>query len=319
MSDKIKLVLGTMTFGSRIDLDSSRMLVEKFIDNGHNELDTAYSYNKGKTEEILGDILSEIKDNSIKIATKINPRITGRLDGEAVEIQLSKSLERLNRDFVDILYFHFPDPYTPIEDALETSAKLFEQGKFKKLGLSNFPAWQVVDIWHLCDKNGWPKPSVYQGMYNGLTRKTEKELFPALRELKMSFYAFNPLAGGILTGKYNNFDETPSLGRFTNRPNYKDRYWKKSFFKAIETLSSECQKKDIKLAEAAYRWLAFHSKLEEEFNDGILIGASSIKQLDQNLSSISQGELPNSVVEAFNKVWDLVKYDSPDYFRYNIK
>ncbi len=314
---KTKLILGTMTFGPQVDAESSRIMVQCFVDAGYRELDTAYVYNNGETEKILGSILMDLSEKKLVLGTKVNPKITGRLDADAVKMQFNESLSRMGQDSADILYLHFPDPTTPIGDALEACANLHGQGKFTELGLSNFPAWSVVDIWHLCKERGWPKPSVYQGMYNGLSRNVESELFPALRQLGMRFYAYNPLAGGLLSGKYLDFKDDPSAGRFTLRPNYRDRYWKESFFSALSILAEICCEVDIPLSEAALRWLAFHSCLDQKEGDGIIIGASKIDHLDQNLVSMEKGALPTAVVEAFGTAWEQARPDCPDYFRYS--
>jgi aflatoxin B1 aldehyde reductase len=319
MSKKIKLILGTMTFGPQVNQEDADLMINKFIESGYSEIDTAYVYNEGSSELILGNSLKNKPKDSYSIATKVNPRITGKLDSEAINMQFSESLRRLSKKSIDILYLHFPDPHTPIEITLEAVAKLYNQSKFKELGLSNFPAWLVVDIWHICKKNGWPAPTVYQGMYNGLSRKAEDELFPALRRLGMRFYAYNPLAGGILTGKYKDYNEIPSPGRFTHRPNYKDRYWKKSFFDALEILFSFCNDENIKLVEAAYRWLAFHSHLNNRQGDGILIGASRLEQLEENIAVIDKGPLPDNILSAFDKAWQETKAESPEYFRFSTK
>jgi len=316
MNDTIKLVLGTMTFGPQVSEGDSRTIINHFLDDGYDELDTAYVYNEGETEKILGSILSQGINRHFKLATKIHPRITGRLDAQAVNMQLSESLNRLGVDKVDILYFHFPDRLTPIIDALEEVAKLYEQGKFVEFGLSNFPSWMVVDIWHTCKANGWPKPTVYQGMYNTLSRKVEAELFPALRNLGLRFYAFNPLAGGLLTGKYKNYEVDPSSGRFSLRPNYRNRYWKKTFFEAINRLSLMCEEEGLELAEAAIRWLAFHSFLETKEGDAIILGVSRISHLDQNLLAVKKGQLSERIVNAFGDAWLEVKADCPEYFSF---
>jgi len=314
--DKMNLILGTMTFGPQVDAEGSRAMVQRFMDAGYRELDSAYVYNEGETERILGAILPGIECESLRIATKVNPRITGRLDADAVSLQLEESLRRMGRDRVDLLYFHFPDLNTPIESALEASARFHEQGRFKELGLSNFPAWMVVDVWHLCKERGWPKPSVYQGMYNGLSRKPENELFPALRKLGMRFYAFNPLAGGMLTGKHIAYSESPKSGRFARLQSYRNRYWKKPYFDAVRILTSACRDAGIEPAEAAFRWLASHSHLDVAAGDGILVGASSMKQLDQNLAAVEKGPLPETVVDAFSAAWEEAQPESPDYFKF---
>ena len=162
----MKIVLGTMNFGPQLDLEASREMTQSFLESGFNELDTAYVYNGGDTERYLGNILPNL--SGYYLATKVHPRITGKLDRETILMEFNESLKRMNRDQVDLLYFHFPDGKTPIDEALETVAELYNQGKVKELGLSNYPAWQVVDIWHKCEKYGCPKPTVYQGMYNAL-------------------------------------------------------------------------------------------------------------------------------------------------------
>jgi len=314
--DMMKLILGTMTFGPQVDTEGSRAMVKCFIEAGYHELDTAYVYNEGETEKILGTFLNEFTEDSLCLATKVHPRVTGKLDGVAVIMQFEESLRRLCRDSVDILYLHFPDAQTPIEGALEACANLHEQGKIKELGLSNFPAWMVVDIWHLCKERGWLRPSVYQGMYNGLTRNVEGELFPALRKLGMRFYAFNPLAGGMLSGKHINFDEEPMSGRFARLQSYRDRYWKKSYFEAVNVLTIACRKSGIETAEAAYRWLAFHSLLDKSEGDGMIIGASNRDQLKQNLFAVKKGPLPETIVSAFTAAWEDTKSECPSYFQF---
>ncbi|MBR6979994.1 MAG: aldo/keto reductase [Prevotella sp.] len=312
----MKIVLGTMNFGPQLDLEGSRNMVNAFLDSGNRELDTAYVYNGGATENILGDILPGIDSNSYEIATKVHPRITGRLDRETILMELNESLKRMKRDSVNLLYFHFPDAKTPIEEALETVAELYEKGVVKELGLSNYPAWQVVDIAWKCDKAGCPRPSVYQGMYNSLCRNVEPELFPAIRSLGMRFYAFNPLAGGMLTGKHKNYDDKPQPGRFERLESYRKRYWKQSYFDAVEEIRKACEAEGIPMAEAAYRWLCCHSLMDESKGDGILLGASRQEQMAQNMAAVEKGDLPQTIREAMDEAWELAKPDSPQYFKF---
>lgn len=310
----MKLVLGTMNFGPQLNQQESKDMLNRFLLSGNTEIDTAYVYNNGDTEEILGKILPELDPNSYYIATKVHPRITGRLNREGILLQFNESLRRLNRSSVDILYFHFPDQKTPIDEALDTVAELYEEGKIKEFGLSNYPAWQVVDIYNKCPKHNCPLPSIYQGMYNSLCRNVEPELFPAIREMGIKFYAFNPLAGGLLTGKHEHFDDTPQPGRFERLKSYRDRYWKKTYFNAIEYIKISCDKEGIPIAEAAYRWLAFHSKLNN--NDAIILGASKLGQMAQNISCLRNGVLPEHIIEAINDAWEIAKPDSPSYFKF---
>lgn len=310
----MKLVLGTMTFGESVFSPDSEAFIRTFLEAGFDELDTAYVYNEGQSEILIGEALKTIGRDKVKIATKVNPRITGRLDGDAAYMQLNESLNRLDVDYVDTLYLHFPDPATPVESVLKACAELHEQGKFKELGLSNFPAWMVADVWHLCDKNGWVKPSIFEGIYNPLTRKAEIELNVALNHFGMRFYVYNPLAGGMLTGRYGKFEDAPTDGRFTHRPNYQNRYWKKSYFDAVDMLKGVCEKYGITTIEATYRWLAHHSMLNAQRGDAIIIGASKLHHLQQNMETLKAGSLPDEIVQAFEKAWALCKADSPEYF-----
>ena len=309
----VKLVLGTMTFGESVFNPLVEEFVNNYLDAGYDELDTAYVYNNGDCERLLGEAFKNIK-RPYKIATKINPRISGRLDGDAAYKQLNESLERMKLKNVDTVFLHFPDPATPVISVLTAMQDLYEQGKFKTLGLSNFPAWMVADVWHICDKNNWVKPTVYEGIYNPLTRKAEIELNAALNNFGMRFYAYNPLAGGLLTGRYSDFDTAPTDGRFTHRPNYQNRYWKKSYFDAVNLIKEVSENNGITIIEATYRWLAYHSMLSGKRGDAVIICASKLHQLKQNMDAVKAGALPTDVVEAFEKAWQITKGDSPEYF-----
>ena len=311
----MKIVLGTMNFGPQLSLEASREMVNGFLKTGNVDLDTAYVYNGGTTEEYLGSILPELQSDYY-IATKVHPRITGKLDRETIMMELNESLRRMNRNSVDLLYFHFPDGKTPIDEALETISELHIRGKIKEFGLSNYPAWQVVDIWNKCERMGYIKPTVYQGMYNALCRNVEPELFPAIRSLGMRFYAFNPLAGGLLAGKQLNFDTAPKEGRFSRLKSYRDRYWKHSYFDALNEIKTACDKEGIAMVEAAYRWMTNHSMLCAMEGDGILLGASRIEQMEQNMLAAKKGILPQSILESMDAAWEIAKPDSPAYFKY---
>ena len=309
----MKLVLGTMTFGESVFPPDLNTFINTFLDAGFDELDTAYVYNEGNCERLLGEVLPKL-NKQYKIATKVNPRISGKLDRDAAYKQVNESLQRLNLSSVDTVYIHFPDPATPVGSVLEAMTELHSEGKFRELGLSNFPAWMVTDVWHICEKNNWIKPTVYEGIYNPLTRKAEIELDACLNNFGMRFYAYNPMAGGLLTGRYNSFKDAPTDGRFTHRPNYQNRYWKQSYFEAIGLLKESCEKYNISIVDATYRWLAYHSMLNTDRGDAIIIGASKLSHLQQNINSVKAGQLPEEIVETFNKAWNICKKDSPEYF-----
>ena len=312
----MKIILGTMNFGPQLDTEASREMVAGYLKTGNRELDTAYVYNGGSTETILGEILPELDADSYQVATKVHPRITGKLDRNTILMEFTESLKRMKRNSVDLLYFHFPDGKTPIDEALMTVKELYEQGKIKEFGLSNYPAWQVIDIAYKCDKIGCPRPTVFQGMYNALCRNVEPELFPAIHSLGMRFYAFNPLAGGMLTGKHHHFEDNPEPGRFARLESYRKRYWKQSYFDAVDEIRIACEEEGVPMVEAAYRWMAYHSCLDASMGDGILLGASRIEQMTQNMAALEKGKLPQSILDAMDAAWEIAKPDSPAYFKF---
>jgi len=327
---EIELILGTMMFGVRADAEESCRMMDSFAASGWTSLDTAHVYGGGAAETIIGNWVqnhrphAEIQNPagknggsaSVRIADKVHPRTTGRLDADSVRTSFEISLDRLKLESIDLFYLHAPDLHHPVEDALEMCARLYDEGKFKRLGVSNFPAWLLEKTWHLCEKHGWPHPEVYQGMYNAITRAVEPELFPALRDLGMSFYAYNPLAGGLLTGKYAAFENKPETGRFAELPFYADRYWKKSAFEALQELKAVCNASGISLVHAALRWLLHHSALSAEHGDGIIVGASSAAQLQDNLTGAGGGPLPESVAAAADAAWETARCECPGYFRF---
>ena len=309
----VNLILGTMTFGESVFSPNVEEFVNAFLNAGYDELDTAYVYNEGNCERLLGEVLPELK-RDYKIATKVNPRITGKLDADAAYKQVNESLRRMKVDCVNTVFLHFPDPATPVESVLGAMADLHGQGKFKELGLSNFPAWMVSDVWHICDRNGWVKPTVFEGIYNPLTRKAETELDACLNNFGMRFYAYNPMCGGLLTGRYGSYTDAPTDGRFTHRPNYQGRYWKKSFFEAVDLIKKAGENYGISTIEATYRWLSYHSMLNGDRGDAIIIGASKLNHLIQNMNAVKSGPLPDEMVKAFDTAWEITKGDSPEYF-----
>lgn len=309
----MKLVLGTMTFGESVFAPDVGKFVEAYLVNGGEELDTAYVYNEGSCEKLLGEVLPTLS-RPYSIATKVNPRITGKLDAEAAYMQVGESLRRLNLPSVDTVYLHFPDPATPVEGVLAVMADLHDRGKYRELGLSNFPAWMVADVWHICDKHGWIKPTVFEGVYNPLTRGAEVELNDCLNHYGLRFYAYNPTMGGMLTGRYKSADEAPTDGRFTHRPGYQDKYWKKSNFDALDVIRKAVEPYGMTMIEAAYRWLAYHSMLDEKRGDAILLGASKLNHLIENMNTVKAGPLPDDVVSAFERAWEVCRGDSREYF-----
>uniref|UniRef100_A0A3Q3WX83 NADP-dependent oxidoreductase domain-containing protein n=1 Tax=Mola mola TaxID=94237 RepID=A0A3Q3WX83_MOLML len=314
-------LLGTMAFGGRADAEQSLAMVKTFLDRGHRHVDTAFMYMDGRSEAVIGGMNLP---TTVSIATKANPWNGKTLKPESVRSQLETSLQRLQTDRVDLFYLHAPDHQNPIQDTLRACNELHKEGKFKEFGLSNYAAWEVAEIVCICRHNNWIVPTVYQGMYNATTRQVETELLPCLRYYGMKFYAYNPLAGGLLTGKYKYEDKHSSqpAGRFfgnTWATAYQDRYWKQSHFQAIDlvlkALDTAYGSQKPTLTSAAMRWMYHHSQLKGDHGDGVIIGMSTMEQLQQNLAASEEGPLDERVVAAFDEAWNLVTHECPNYFR----
>ncbi|KAH6654661.1 keto reductase [Truncatella angustata] len=325
-----RIVFGAMTLGkegaeqARVhSLDEAGKILDVFQAHGHVEVDTARTYAGGSTEEYLGAL--DWQSRGIVLDTKLSP-LNGSLkythSPEDLRRGLNDSFAALKTDKVDMWYLHAPDHSVPYEETLREVNELYKKGYFKRFGISNYAAWEVAQISEICAKNGWKGPDVYQGVYNALHRGVEPELFPCLRHYGIAFYAFNPLAGGFLTDRYqrdtavadlekgSRFDPDRSQGR-----NYRGRYWNETYFDALDVVRPVAEKLGISTAEAALRWISHHGVLAKEKGDAIIIGASSAQQLDENLVNLEKGPLPEELLTAFDEAWGIAKAVVKPYFR----
>ncbi|KAJ3147213.1 hypothetical protein HDU89_005811 [Geranomyces variabilis] len=321
---KPHVILGTMTFGTgsggRIqDLAEIRKLLDLFQSHGHSELDTARMYCDGNTEEVLSQLQVQTGPKKFSVATKAYPFKAGDHQPEKLKAQFRASLKALNTTHVDIFYLHAPDHTVPFADTLQAVQELYSEGTFTELALSNYAAWEVMQIWNICKANGYVMPTLYQGMYNALARDCERELFPCLRELGIRFYAYNPLCGGLLSGRYSFGDNAEEGSRFdatkVQGKRYRERYWNQTYFSAIESIKKTCKEHSLTTVEVAHRWLSHHSKINYSLGDGIIIGASSYDHAKQNLEDCEKGPLPQSVVDALDAAWQETRSIAPTYFR----
>ncbi|KAF9921268.1 hypothetical protein FBU30_008726 [Linnemannia zychae] len=322
-NDIPRIVLGSMTFGlATTDANTSACKVrgpdavapflQAHFAHGHVEVDTARFYGYGDCEKVL----SQVPTAHLKISTKVFPFHEGSHNKENLPKQFRESLAALNAKKVDILYLHAPDYSVPFEETCKAIDDLYREGLFDRFGLSNYAAWQVALIHELCKQKGYVLPSVYQGSYNPIARNIAVELLPCLRHFGMSFYAYNPISGGMLSGKYK-FDYVPEGSRYD--PNttlgkmVREMYWNKTNFEAVEQLTIVAKENNLTLLEATLRWMRHHSDLKAQ--DGILIGSSKVEQLEECLTELEKGPLPDTMVQAFDDAWNHVKHITPLYFR----
>ncbi|KAM0809569.1 putative NADP-dependent oxidoreductase domain-containing protein [Seiridium cardinale] len=325
---KNRLILGTMTIGpdeklgARItDIEAYKKALSYFGSKGYREVDTAQLYIGGQQEAFTREALAGLPDLSFDVASKVYPKQPGDHAPEKLGKAWDESLKNLNISKPDIFYLHAPDRSVPYEQTLEAADKLYREGKFKQLGLSNYASWEVAEIVGICERRGFVKPKVYQGMYNAITRAVESELLPALRKFGISFIAYNPLAAGLFSGKYTTL-ETPSDGRFSSSSSigkmYQDRFLKQSNLDALAIVEPVSKKHDIPLIEVALRWIIHHSQLKPATKggeDGLLLGFSSYDQLVQNVEAAEKGPLPEEVVQSLDDAWVKARGDAPTYWR----
>ena len=331
---KPKIILGALEMGRRLNKEESMEITKSFLKR-HKEIDVAFMYQGGTSETWLGDMVKSgiITIYNSSISSKAYPKHEFGLSAKGIRAQLTTSLKRLNLSSIDILYLHWPDYNTDIKETLQEINTLYTEGKFKRFGLSNYSSWEVADIVHICKQNGWILPTAYQGMYNAVTRMVEDELFPCLRKFGISFYAYNPLAGGLLSGKHKYEQiETGSIqkgGRFSGKTGwavtYKQRFWQKSKFDGIELVKQELGKAygynedgklKVNMVDASLRWLMKHSLLRE--GDGVIMGPSTVKYYTENLKAMeNDDDLDENVVNAFDEAWRMSKGECPLYFRPN--
>lgn len=208
-------------------------------------------------------------------------------------------------------YLHGPDRTTPLEEQCRAIGKLYSEGNFERSGISNISPAEVQSIYDICKREGCPLPSVYQGGYNPLQRAGEPTLFPLLRNLKMNFYAYSPLAGGALAKKIDDVLNPAPGTRFDAMRVFGDMYLKKPLLDALAILKVKCGEEGITTMEGTMRWFLHHSPLVE--NDGVILGASSTKQIDESLTACENGPLPSGLAKAFEDLWAAIKDESSHY------
>lgn len=199
---------------------------------------------------------------------------------------------------------------TPLSEYLPVFDKLHKRGYFSRFGLSNYKAEDVRKVHAYCKDNGLVLPTVYQGNYSAIARRQESLLFPTLRELGISFYAYSPLAGGFLTKTVSQIEG--GGGRFDKDSMYHKLYAaKSSYLEALSEWESIAKKEGISRAALAYRWVRFNSALKSENGDAIIVGASKISQVKETLQDINAGRLSEEACKGIDELWEKIKHEAP--------
>jgi len=309
-----EVILGTLTFGWSkasvfVDDSAATKIISSYLDAGGKRIDTARCYSDGACEEMLGRCINSVIDNRVVgIDTKVNPAIGQGLTPEGVQAQVPASLAALCVDSVSILYLHQPDTRSDLSATLECVHELVLKGVVQELGLSNFSFQETERCISLCKQHGWTLPTVYQGIYNAVNRWVEEDLFPILRANDIRFFAYSPLAGGLLCKRHDS--EHLPLKRVEDNP----FYFNEACLAANTRIADVCSAHNIPFLDATYSWLMHHSALQR--CDGLVVGASTQQQLKTNLDACSNAKtLPSPIIAAFDACWSACKPTAYPYWR----
>ncbi len=302
-----RVFLGAMNFGKRTPEAESKNILARALELGIVHIDTANAYNDGASERIVGAAVKGKRERVI-LATKCGfGRIAGRPEGLSRATLLEAcdaSLERLGTDYVDVYYLHVPDPKTPIDETLDAIAELLEKKKIRAWGVSNYAAWQILEMIHRADTKGGgpklPRPVIAQQLYNVLIRQLDVEYFAFARKYGIHTTVYNPLAGGLLSGKHSRDGSTQGGTRFDKNRLYQGRYFTDAMFDRVEALAKLARAEGMSLVDLSYAWLAGAPGV-----DSVLIGPASMTQLEEGVRACERGLSPEvrGVIDALYRTW----------------
>jgi len=290
-----RIVLGTMTFGLQTDEPTSHAILDVAAEAGLNFLDTADVYpvggglpTAGRTEEIVGRWLRGKRQRYI-VATKAvgkvgpSPWDQGASRKHLLDA-IDASLRRLGTDYVDLYQLHSDDRETPLDETIEALDQIVRSGKARYIGVSNFLAYRLALALGKADARRLARFVSVQPRYNLLFREIERELLPLAREEGLAVIPYNPLAGGLLTGKHRReTGPTPgtrfTLGAVAER--YQDRYWHERAFNTVEALRSVVAESGLSLTRASLAWVLAKPDITAP-----IIGASRPEQLQESLKAL---------------------------------
>ena len=290
-----RLCLGTMTFGLQCDEPTAAAILDRAADGGIDFLDTADVYplggdlaTQGRTEEIVGRWLEGKRDRFV-LASKCFGR-TGPAPFDAgnsrrhIMDAVEASLRRLRTDYLDLYQLHGYDPQTPIDETLTALDDLVRQGKVRYIGCSNFLTYQLVRAVGRSELLRITRFATVQPRYNLLFRQIEREMLPFCLEDGVGVIPYNPIAGGLLSGKHNRGSEPAEGGRFTlgnAAQTYQDRYWHDREFATVEQIGELAGEAGIDMVSLAVAWVLANPAVTAP-----IVGASKPEQLDASLAAL---------------------------------
>lgn len=306
-----RLCMGAMTFGGQTDETEAGRMVDFCFDQGITFFDTANVYTQGRSEEILGRCLGERRKNVV-LASKARGKMPGYagLSLPSMRRALEDSLRRLGTDYLDIYYLHMPDYDVPVDESLEALERFRQEGKIRYGAFSNYSGWQACEMQWRSEKLALQPPRIAQQMYNLLARGLEQEYLAFARRFGVSLVVYNPLAGGLLTGKHSSEAAPEPGGRFDANQQYQRRYWRPEAFEAVEALRGVAEQAGLSLIELSLRWLTQHKSV-----GSVILGASKFEHLEGNVKAAFGAPLDEATRAACDEVWLTLRGVTPIYNR----
>ena len=282
-----RICLGTMTFGAGADEATSFDLMDRFTELGGTFLDTANVYNGGRSEEIVGRWIKErgVRDRVV-LATKVYGA-TGTSPNEAglsrlhIHRAVEASLRRLQTDVIDLYQTHRWDFEAPPEETLEALNDLVRQGKVRYIGCSNLKGWHLTRYLALAEQHHWSRFVSIQPLYSALNRSIENEVLSICANEGLGVIPYNPLAGGVLTGKYKRGEPLPEDTRLSDSEGYRERYYTETTFDIVEAFVEAAAAHGITPAQLALAWVLAEPRITSP-----IIGARNLRQLNDTLGRL---------------------------------
>lgn len=272
-----QLCLGTMAFGAEADAATSAAIFATARDAGINLFDCADVYASGRSEELLGGLVRECRDEVVLCTKGYFPTGSGPNDRGSSRYHLTRaveaSLRRLGTDRIDIYYLHRMDDVTAMEETLREVERLVSAGKILYPAVSNFAAWQTMKALGVAAQHDWAPIVAVQPMYNLAKRQAEVEILPLCASESLGCIPYGPLGGGLLSGRYGS-DRRPDVGRLVDNQMYGVRYGDASNFDLAERFVALAAEHGTSAVALAIAWVAAHPAVTAP-----LIGARSVEQL----------------------------------------
>jgi aryl-alcohol dehydrogenase-like predicted oxidoreductase len=308
-----ELCLGCMTFGRESDAETSRRMIERFVEAGGNFLDTADAYTAGRSEEIVSRALKGRRQEFV-VATKVyfrmgpGPNDFG-LSRRHIMDACEASLRRLQTDYIDLYQAHCWDRHTPLDETLAAFDDLVRSGKVRYVGVSNFTGWQLMKALWLSDRHGWARFVCLQPRYNLVDRQIERELLPICRAEGLGVIPWAPLGGGFLSGKYRRDAAMPKDARIARaEPHWAESMERQGTERAWHTLDvvgQIAQQRGKSSAQVALAWLKAQPGVTAP-----ILGARTLEQLEDNLGCLGWELTPEEMarLDAASALEDVYPY-----------